>query len=202
MSKKKLFVMTALVVILAIIGTGTLAYFTTKAVVHNVITTGGIHIDLVENFPGSVDDADGNKVLEGVMPGQSPDKEVWVENLKNSADAWIRVGVKITVTDSQGRDLTAQAMAKNVVNIPTYGTDWTPGEEENGIRWYYYEKLVVPGEATSNLFEKVTFNGPNMGNEYQNATITVEVNAQAVQAANNPIPDGGNVTDIKGWPNT
>lgn len=35
-----------------------------------------------------------------------------------------------------------------------------------------------------------------MGNEYQNATATVNVSAQAVQNANN----GDTVMDAKGWP--
>ena len=37
-----------------------------------------------------------------------------------------------------------------------------------------------------------------MGNEYQNATATVNVSAQAVQNANN----GDTVMDAKGWPNS
>ena len=39
-----------------------------------------------------------------------------------------------------------------------------------------------------------------MGNRYQNSTITISVQAQAVQTANNPIPDGKDVTAVKGWP--
>ena len=39
-----------------------------------------------------------------------------------------------------------------------------------------------------------------MGNEYQNSTATVTVTAEAVQTANNAIPEGGSVTDIPGWP--
>ena len=46
------------------------------------------------------------------------------------------------------------------------------------------------------MFTKVTFNAA-MGNEYQNATATVDVAAQAVQTANN----GSTVTDAQGWPN-
>ena len=37
----------------------------------------------------------------------------------------------------------------------------------------------------------------DMGNEYQNATATVDVSAQAVQTANN----GATVMDAQGWPN-
>lgn len=196
MSKKKLIAMMALVIVIAILGTGTLAYFTTKAVVHNVITTGGVDIELEEKFEGAEPDDDGNMVLDGVMPGETSTKEVWVVNKDNSADAWIRVGVEITVIDSQGADLTAQAAANNVVTIPTYGTGWVLGEVEDGVRWYYYEDDLAPGEKTTNLFEKVSFSGPNMGNEYQNAEIHIDIKAQAVQTANN----GSSVLEAAGWP--
>ena len=49
------------------------------------------------------------------------------------------------------------------------------------------------------LFNEVLFSSA-MGNEYQNCTAKIFVSAQAVQSANNPIPEGGTVTDIPGWP--
>ena len=54
-------------------------------------------------------------------------------------------------------------------------------------------------QLSEELFKEVKFN-PNMGNEYQNCTAKIIINAQAVQTANNPIPEGGSVIDIKGWP--
>ena len=200
--KKKMYVIAAILVVLAMLGTGTLAYFTTRVVTHNVITTGAVSITLEEDFQGSVQDQNGNRVLNGVMPGQAPVKKVKVTNNLGSADAWIRIGVKITVTDSQGKDMTAQAKDKKVFNIPITGTGWVAGEEKDGIQWYYYEKELAPGKSTTNLFENLNFAGAEMGNEYQNATFTVSVEAQAVQTANNPIPSGGNVTAVQGWPTT
>ena len=60
----------------------------------------------------------------------------------------------------------------------------------------YYSRPLKPGQVTEPVFTKVTFNAA-MGNEYQNATATVDVAAQAVQTANN----GSTVTDAQGWPN-
>ena len=68
--------------------------------------------------------------------------------------------------------------------------DWT---EKDG--YYYYTKPLKPGEVTAPIFTAVTFKA-DMGNEYQNATATVDVFAQAVQTANN----GATVMDAQGWP--
>ena len=67
---------------------------------------------------------------------------------------------------------------------------WT---EKDG--YYYYTKALKPGEVTAPVFTSVTFNA-TMGNEYQNATATVDVFAQAVQTANN----GDAVMNAQGWP--
>ena len=57
-------------------------------------------------------------------------------------------------------------------------------------------EALKAGEVTAPIFTKVTFDA-NMGNAYQNATATVDVTAQAVQAANN----GKTITEAAGWPN-
>ena len=46
--KNKLLVLGAMVCLIAILAAGTLAYFTTNAVTHNVITSGEIDISIVE----------------------------------------------------------------------------------------------------------------------------------------------------------
>ena len=79
-----------------------------------------------------------------------------------------------------------------LVELALNTADWT---EKDG--YYYYTKALKPGEVTAPVFTSVTFNA-TMGNEYQNATATVNVSAQAVQNANN----GATVMDAKGWPNS
>ena len=49
------------------------------------------------------------------------------------------------------------------------------------------------------LFDTVTF-AADMGNAYQNCTVDIDIEAQAVQVKNNPIPAGGTVLDVQGWP--
>lgn len=189
MNKKKLFAMMALVIVIAILGTGTLAYFTTRALVHNVITTGGVNIELEETMLNDKGQEIPFVDQTGAMPGQEISKIVRVTN--KDAEAWIRIQVVETIDK--------KADSENVIrinyNLGTAPTQWT---EKDG--WYYYNKPLANGETTEPLFKGVTLAGREMDNKYQNKDIVVSVSAQAVQAANNAIPDGGNVTDVKGWP--
>lgn len=189
MNKKKLYVMMALIMVIAILGTGTLAYFTTRALVHNVITTGGVNIELEETMLNDKGQEIPFVNQTGVMPGQEISKIVRVTN--KDAEAWIRIQVEETIDE--------KADSENVIrinyNLGTAPTQWT---EKDG--WYYYNKPLANGETTEPLFKGVTLAGREMDNKYQNKDIVVSVSAQAVQAANNAIPDGGNVTDVKGWP--
>ena len=188
MNKKKLYLIAAVLVVLAMLGTGNLAYFTTRAVTHNVITTGGVDIDLVEHML----DASGETVpfenQEGLMPGSSVSKIVRVKN--KEADAYIRVKVAV----SAGKHKDGMNLAQDI-RLDFNTSDWTYADG-----WYYYNKVLPKGAMTTPLFEEVLFDGEGMGNEYQNADIAIDVSAQAVQAANNPIPTGGNVTGVQGWP--
>ena len=184
MSKKKLFAMMALVIVLAILGTGTLAYFTTKAMVHNVITSGGVGITLLEDFPN----ADEDNVLDGVMPGSTHRKAVKVRN--DQEEAWIRVKVEVKVNKNLDPE-----MLSIVYNTGDEDNQWT---EHEG--WFYYNSPVGKGQVTSDLFQNVSFNGEDMGNEYQNSEFTIDVFAQAVQTANNPPQVEGKVTTVEGWP--
>ena len=188
--KKKMYLIAAILVVLAMLCTGTLAYFTTRVVTHNVITTGGVDIELVEYML----DADGKTVpfknQQGIMPGSSVSKIVRVKN--KDADAYIRVKVDV----STGKPADGMNLAEDI-RLDFNTSDWTYADG-----WYYYNKVVAKGAMTTPLFEEVLFDGEGMGNEYQNADIAIDVSAQAVQAANNPIPTGGNVTGVQGWPNS
>lgn len=68
---------------------------------------------------------------------------------------------------------------------------WTLGSDG----YLYYKDPLKPGETTEPIFTTVTFDVA-MGNEYQGATATVDVLAQAVQTAHN----GDTVMDAQGWP--
>lgn len=192
--KKKILILVAAVLSLTAAVSGTLAYFNDSVTVYNVITTGGVSIELIENTKND----DGAAIiwpeegLSGIMPGTSASKIVSVANT-GQAEAWIRVEVKTTGKFADGTAM--QGTQLNLIKINFNQADWS----EKGGYWYYKQPVSVDN-STTELFTTVEF-AKEMGNEYQNCTVYIDVTAHAVQAANNPVPEGGDVTDVKGWPN-
>lgn len=180
--KRKLLILSALAICIAMLVTGTLAYFTAEGKAHNVITTGGVEIAVQEW-------ADEEKTkpfedLTGIMPGMTVTKIAEIKNT-GASDAWVRVKVEKNI-ELKGEGTPDAGLVELALNTAY----WT---EKDG--YYYYTKALKPGEVTAPVFTSVTFNA-TMGNEYQNATATVDVFAQAVQTANN----GATVMDAQGWP--
>lgn len=183
--KKKILLVTAVVICLAIAAAGTLAYFTSEDTAHNVITSGGVNIEVVEKTQGE----DGALVdfpeegIKGVMPGSDVSKIVTVKNTGGN-EVWIRVLVEADIQSQEDKPLDGSVMTYQV------GDGWT---EQDGF--CYYEESLAPGETTDVLFETVHF-APEMGNEYQNCTANLVISAQAVQTAHN----GNTVMEAAGWP--
>ena len=182
--KKKLLTLSLIVICAAILAAGTLAYFSDDATAHNVITTGGVVIELVETgedgkpFP--------EEGISGVMPGESVTKRVTVKNTGMS-DAWVRVRVDMEVKDSTGKVMTGE----HPIELTGKDSKWVA---KGG--YYYYTEPVAPGAETKALLEEVTFL-PQMGNPYQGSTLNIDIFAQATQVANN----GETVWEAQGWPN-
>ena len=180
--KRKLLILSVLAICIATLAAGTLAYFTSEGKAHNVITTGGVEITVQEW-------ADEEKTkpfedLTGVMPNTTVTKIAEIKNT-GASDAWVRVKVEKNIK-LQGEGAPDTGLVELTLNT----ADWT---EKDG--YYYYTKVLKPGEVTAPIFTAVTFK-PDMGNEYQNATATVDVSAQAVQTANN----GTSALTASGWP--
>ena len=180
--KRKLLILSVLVICIATLAVGTLAYFTSEGTAHNVITTGGVEIAVQEWAD------EGRQTpfedLTGIMPGMTVTKIAEIRNT-GASEAWVRVKVEKNFK-LQGEGTPDTSLVELTLNT----TDW---KEKDG--YYYYTKALKPGEVTAPIFTAVTFK-PDMGNEYQNATATVDVFAQAVQTANN----GATVLDAQGWP--
>lgn len=186
MKKWKIVALCTVLACLSIVASGTLAYFTAQETAHNVITSGGVDIELkewadedkTEPFP-----VDG---INNVMPAAKVTKIVEVTNT-GASEAWVRIKVDKTITLARGVQGTPDPSLLEL-NINT--TDWT---EQGG--YYYYNHSLLPGETTKPLFTTVTF-APEMGNMYQNSNAEIEVKADAVQVANN----GASATVAAGWP--
>ena len=183
--KKKIAAAALIVSMLSISAMGTLAYFTDTGIAHNVITSGKVDITLIDDteeigkpFP------DGG--ITNVMPGTSVSKIVGVKNEEVSADAWVRLLVNTEFVEGLDEEVVSMYLSER----------WEKSDEKvtiNGKEYdaYTYKEVLEPNTYTEPLFEEVKF-APVMGNEYQNSTLHIDVNAQAVQADNNP--------SITGWP--
>ena len=157
----------------AVLATGTYAYFTAEETAYNVITTGCLYMDLVEETTGGAPWPE--EGIQGVMPGMDVDKVVYVENV-GSVPFFARISLENQITPAPG--VTAELTFEHI-SLDLNTEQWI---EQDGF--YYYYRILEPGEKTEPLFTKVSF-APEMGNEYQNATVEVYVLAQAVQSANN-----------------
>ena len=180
--KRKLLILSLLVILAALTAAGTLAYYTDSARTHNVITSGKVNIDLLE----WADEARTKpfKDKQGVMPGTKVTKIVEVKNTGTGA-AFLRLYVEKNVYGADQKPMESEPVSLNFND-----TDWTYSDG-----YYYYNRPLEPGKTTEPLFTTVTFD-PLMGNEYQNATAHVKVIAYAVQSANN----GDSPQAAKGWP--
>ena len=195
--KKALAMLLALVLLIAAVG-GTLAMFTREARATNVITTGTVDITLTETGSGTpIEDPDGNQTglaFTNIMPGTAVTKTPNIENT-GTADAYVRAIVAVTIKAADGVTELSTVL-RSGAPVVTFNIDGGKWVTKSGEQYYYYNKVLTPGESVD-LFNQVTFD-PAMGNEYQGCTVTVSIQAQAVQAKNNEIPVGGNILDV--WP--
>ena len=188
--RKRHMAIAAAAMCLALTG-GTLAYFTAEERAHNVITSGGVDIELLEW--ADLQHQDEWTDIEGVMPGTSVTKAVEVANT-GASPAWVRVKVTKAIEMADEGD----APDLDLIQMDFDEESWTLRDG-----WWYYtqplpaEKADDPNaHVTPYLFTKVTFAGAGMGNPYQNAKITIDVQAEAVQVANN----GDSALTASGWP--
>ena len=189
--KWKSLVLALLVILLTSVSAGTLAYFTAKDVAHNVITSGGVKIELIEKIDETTPWPD--EGVSGIMPGQDVAKIVSVQNIGQS-EAWIRIKADVSIAKADGTpgDI-------SLIEIDFDDENWT---ERDG--YWYYNTPVTPGEETLPLFTTVSFK-ETMNNPYQDSAVSIDVSAQAVQVANNPTaeqqdPEIRDVLEAKGWP--
>lgn len=190
--KKKLLLLGVVGICLAVLAYGTAAYFTDEAAAHNVITSGGVRIALLDK----TEDAGGMPVdfppdgLMGVMPGTAASRTVSVRNIGGDG-AWVRIRVTRQILSHDSREL--PLLLEEDIPAMTFAVDGEKWLLEDG--WYYYRAPIAGGETTAPLFEQVEFSA-GMGNAYQNAKASMNVYVQAVQAANN----GNTALEAAGWP--
>lgn len=178
------FAVVALVAIaITFLSQGTLAYYSTVGKATNVVTSGNIQLIIHEKT-----DAGTEFPKEGVyiVPGDIVSKKVSIEN-DCEHPFYLRVKMVYGVNSEE---LTAEECFKLNINEEYW-------ELHDG--WYYYKTIVEPGETTPDVFSHVEMVGAKIDNSYIGKTLTLTVDAQAVQSENNPITDG-KVYTASGWP--
>lgn len=182
-SKIKIFIVALVAIALTFISQSTIAYYSTVGKATNVVTSGNIQFKIHEmTDQGTVFPEEGIYIL----PGDIVSKKVSIES-DCGQPFYLRVKIVYGI-DSQV--LSAEDCFKLNINE----SNW---ELHDG--WYYYKDVVEPGETTPDVFSHVEIVGAKVDNSYIGKTLTLTVNAQAVQAKNNPITDGLTYT-ASGWP--
>lgn len=184
--KKRILLFALVITACSFAGIGSLAYFTANERTENVITAGNVNIELCKETPDGKPFPD--EQLTGIMPGQVIDKIVYVKNTGQNI-AWIRVKPVKTCRLADGTEADPEEIETNI-RLNLNQQEWT---EQDG--WYYYNEPVEPGTQTAALFTAITFDS-SLDNRYKKSSVRVNVDAQAVQTANN----GTTVLEAAGWP--
>ena len=148
MKNKKSIVVLLFVAVVSLVGL-TVAYFSNSTILNNQFQATEYGADVIEKFESP----------DGWLPGDETPKELSVENTGNVYEA-VRVKVEeqwvsdngTTLPLKQGNNVAAQI---NYIN----SSDWTRVDVDGeDYYYYYYNYKLAPGETTSKLLDKVTFN--------------------------------------------
>ena len=171
--KKMLMMALAVILVVVISVSGTMAYFTDTEAVVNTFTVGNIDITLDEKED---EDGDGKVTFENILPGQTYDKHPVVTVLEGSEDCWLFVKVK--------NDMSAVEVAAadgDTIDEQIKANGWT--ELESGV---YYKSVSKNADADQPfaVFESFTVREDAKNADMQAVdNKTIEITAYAVQAA-------------------
>ena len=159
----------------------TLAYYTTYGKATSVITSGSIQLQIHEKTEDGTDFP-----TEGVyvIPGDTVSKQVSVENVCDHP-FYLRVQL---LGSSTNEDLIPQECLKWEIDAQ----NWTYLDG-----YYYYDRVLQPGETTPTLFTQVQILGDKVDKTHVGSTLSLTVNAYAVQSKNNPAEHPWTAS---GWP--
>ena len=189
MNKKKVLAMVTALALVAVVGIGaTLAYFTDKADIQNVITMGHVDINLTENKVEK--DADGEYVpvgetelteegltFEDVVPGQTVPKNPTITVEEDSENCYVRATVTVESQDidKDVLDLLTKKLTDQILS--TAGSNWT----YNGKDGYFYYGSELKAAEKAVLFETVTIPG-EWDNAVADKSFSIKIAAEAVQS--------------------
>lgn len=180
-AKSSLLLIAIAAIVLTVLTQPTMAYYTTYGKATNVVTAGDVQLQIHEKT------ADGSDFpAEGVyvIPGDIVSKQVSVENV---CDHPFYLRVKL-VSSTTNQELPPDECMK--LDIDT--ANWT---YQDG--YYYFNRILQPGEITNPLFTQVEIVGEKVDRTHGGSTLSLTVNAYAVQSENNPAQFPWSAS---GWP--
>lgn len=186
---KKFLVLTlAACTFLSVAGFATFALINANKAATNTFTYGNVKISLNENFENTE---------TVIMPGVTVKRDAIVVNEGNK-DCFVRIRVNDRFENNEPR-LAAESSGGTIkasdCSYKLAGSGWIVKDDG----YAYYDTLLKPGEKTGPINISAVF-GNNLNESLSNSQFATGTKAFAVQADNNTIPDGGTVTDVKGWP--
>lgn len=175
--KKKVLLILGIVLVLAATATS-LAYFTSKETKKNEFTVGSVQTKIIEKDFKQNSELSSNKQ---VVP-----KSV---NVANAGENPVLVRVIINPQwdeekDKDGKVIKPITSASNQVKLnfsSNIDGNWIKGNDG----YYYYNKVLEPGETTGTLLESVQLKdnlSDDEKNEYKDRNLTVNVSSEAIQA--------------------
>lgn len=167
MNKKRIAIGSLIILAVLLVAGGTMAWFTSNKKASSSLTTGNVKIEV--NKHGFENITDWN-------PGDTIENKVSIKSL-GSMDTYVRA--KITPKWNGGKSI-------ENVKLNVNKNDWIYNEADG---YYYYTNILTKNDETPLLLKSVTLDGESTDDGYQNKTLYIEVDAQAVQTTNGAYKD-------------
>lgn len=201
MNKRKILLLAALLVMVAILGVGgTLAYFTAEDDATNTFTVGNVKIDLIEPSWDSTGETDAPEVY----PGEALAKDPQVTNEGNNP-CFVRIkvdGLDCLKAEGDGDEMLIHVRTKYVEDA--LGEGWVLHSDG----YYYYTKVLAAGGTTTPVFDSIVIpkaltnaDGTEHKKPYDINVKAYAVQAQGARASWSKVLDEvqGNVTELAAW---
>jgi len=159
-----------LVAVLLLGVVGTFAFFRSEASVANFLYSRNYQADLIDIF-------DNNRFA---LPGDTLNKDV---SMKNNGEVNSVVRIRLTPSWAPAVDAKGNPLDPDLVTVSyglSYATDWTLIDG-----WYYYNKILEPGEETSLLVDSLklaAFSNDHHAVNYSEAVYTLAIEGTSLQA--------------------
>lgn len=187
MKKRRIAVLSLIIGCVAILASGSIAYFTAEGSTQLNYKAGKLEIKIIQDTTGADRSGRPGQIeFSEIMPGTQRSNSIRVQNISSQA-AYVRVMVQKQIQLAPG---VLGEPDETLINLNINHQDWF---EKDG--YYYFRKPLTPGQLTEPLFTTVNFS-PMMNDLYQASKISIKVSADAVQVENN----GQDVEKAAGWP--